>query len=243
MKRQAEHRAWLRFLGAFALGTIAGVLGSVLGGGRTEGRASQPDLQASAPRSDPYNDPRQAAGHATAAGDLGPVLGELSVVLRELGNVLREARLPAAPSERAPLEGTAIESERGTGDLAAAVRALTRALETLPDTGARPAAERPLPHAPKESLFARLPIPHDVLLSDDAQTRQDERMAREHMLWSIERLLETYGRPDNIWPRDRGIAQWYYLVPLEDGWAEGHSFWVRDGMVYSAESELIEPEG
>ena len=57
----------------------------------------------------------------------------------------------------------------------------------------------------------------------------------DHLLWSYQRVLDTYGKPDTIGAINNGTVSWYYEnVSVSKGRPRGLTIYFRDGLVSSA---------
>jgi hypothetical protein len=81
------------------------------------------------------------------------------------------------------------------------------------------------------------------------QTRDDElyrstlaKLRSQHLFWTRQRVLDTYGAPDFIGV-DEGVLVWQYLLPLEGGGEEELDLRLHDGRVIGLEYSYTPAHG
>ncbi|HTF88515.1 MAG TPA: hypothetical protein VK843_08900 [Planctomycetota bacterium] len=146
----------------------------------------------------------------------------LAKAMSELAQEWREGRASRAPLESLPPEPSQRSALTQSGDtaiaeLAAAVRELREALQrgNAGSLNANHAAIAP-PRDHRRAYLPALPAELAVGESDDYYTSQ-------HMLWSEQQILDTYGVPDEIYVAANTRATWKYHDPDETG---ARSFYV-----------------
>ncbi len=147
---------------------------------------------------------------STPASTSDPRLAE---ALIQLAKELRESRSSTSalnspvpePSQRS----VATESgESALAELAVAVRELRAALQQ--SGGSAASANLPALTRPRKDLRTWLPeLAADVSDREAAYTRQ-------HMFWTEQQILDSYGMPDSISVRENGVSIWRYEDP-DDG--------------------------
>jgi hypothetical protein len=163
--------------------------------------------------------PTDSEAPAVGGQELARELKALTAELAELRASLGRSGLPAAADPASPQPLRADPSE------AAALQALAEAVARLAAaTSSRPAGSvafdatpvvTPADAAAQKERFAKL-------LDQDKDARQ-----REHLLWSQERVLQTYGTPDSIQTGDNSET-WVWNLAAGKGhylfiaFANGH---------------------
>ena len=180
--------------------------------------------------------------------------GELAAALRELSEVLRDLQLaPEGPvhsvPQVAPVESTRVSVDQPAPTLDAdrltqALERLERRLATSP-AGAGPVSPQPpidhlaLPHDPRaaihESLTASIQRAEALHGADPDSHFVQQELARTHLLWSMDRVLETYGVPYSTWIGDYGTVTWWYEIPFGEDESRGFQLSIENGVVVAVE--------
>ena len=123
--------------------------------------------------------------------------------------------------ERLAIEPAPAATERGPGEASSAdVERLLARIETLLERGLTPSAAPDLRRPQDGALPRALPI----LMKDDDHLRAVR--AREHLLWTLQELLDAYGMPDSIRVDETG-GQWLTYSSRDST----VSFIVHEGLV------------
>ncbi len=197
------------WVGACALLLIGGGVGALLD--RTLERAPVGgDHMPAGPRST-----TPTAIELSGLKELPGVLERLDETLRAFGTRVGErARTDMAPTTRRPIEAS-FQADRDDDDtLAAALRELSTALQTLPgNSGAssRPPRSASPRYVDRDSAFAfKQSLRQATLAEDGTLERTLERINAGHFLWTTQDVLNTYGTPDAISGSFPGSVDWTY---------------------------------
>ena len=184
--------------------------------------------------------PGPQSGASAAAAEIAGIsrqVAGLEAVVRELRESMDRSRsLPTANagSEIEPLPGSSTEQVMAQLD---ALRATLQSLSDRIDaqsaesravlSGIQAAAvDRASEGEPMPEMLTDKPL--DLQHFDLLRGRSEDEMSDDHLLWSYDKVAETYGRPSGIRPSPSGGGiKFYYDLPG----GETLIFWFKSGKV------------
>lgn len=177
----------------------------------------------------------------TVAQDSNPEFAALARQLDQLQGEIqawetrRQDRTPVhvAPNKRDSMDRAPWE------DLLEEIKAARTLLEGLPQTDTSLAASFTLNQINR--LHQGAANNQEVRYFAELGIQDEDALRNQLLFWNPEEVFKRFGRPDGIYPRDRGIQNWYYAVPREDGTTVTLLLRLHDGIVFDVYGELSTP--